>query len=242
MMRTVKEDSKLTGVSVRTLHHYDAIGLLKPTKVTAAGYRLYDDTALSRLQSILLFRELQFPLKEIKAILDSSSFDPSAALTQQIELLELQYKHIGELISFAREIQKKGVNEMNFHVFDKSEIEQYKAEARAKWGGTKAYQEYEQKQKSGHDFSKTTSQLMHLFVEIGALRQLPPADKAVQEKIGALRNFITRNYYTCNPEIFRELGQMYVNDARFKHNIDKAGGEGTAEFVKQAIEVYCAAE
>ena len=131
MMRTVKEVSKLTGVSVRTLHHYDAIGLLKPTKVTAAGYRLYDDTALSRLQSILLFRELQFPLKEIKAILDSSSFDPSAALTQQIELLELQYKHIGELISFAREIQKKGVNEMNFHVFDKSEIEQYKAEARA---------------------------------------------------------------------------------------------------------------
>ena len=141
-MRTVNEVSKLTGVSVRTLHHYDAIGLLKPTGVTKAGYRLYDDTALSRLQSILLFRELQFPLKEIKAILDSSSFDPLEALAQQIELLELQYKHIGELISFAREIQKKGVRQMDFHVFDKSEIEQYKAEARAKWGNTKAYQEY----------------------------------------------------------------------------------------------------
>ena len=126
-MRTVNEVSKLTGVSVRTLHHYDAIGLLKPTEVTEAGYRLYDDTALSRLQNILLFRELQFPLKEIKAILDSSNFDPLEALAQQIELLELQYKHIGELISFAREIQKKGVREMNFHVFDKSEIEQYKA-------------------------------------------------------------------------------------------------------------------
>lgn len=106
-MRTVNEVSKLTGVSVRTLHHYDAIGLLKPTEVTETGYRLYDDTALSRLQNILLFRELQFPLKEIKAILDSSSFDPLEALTQQIELLELQYKHIGKLISFAREIQKK---------------------------------------------------------------------------------------------------------------------------------------
>ena len=94
---------------MRTLHHYDAIGLLKPTEVTKAGYRLYDDTALGRLQNILLFRELRFPLKEIKAILDSPDFDPSEALAQQIRLLELQYKHLGELISFAREIQEKGV-------------------------------------------------------------------------------------------------------------------------------------
>lgn len=227
---------------MRTLHHYDAIGLLKPAKTTEAGYRLYDDTALSRLQDILLFRELQFPLKEIKAILDSPGFDPSEALTQQIELLELQYKHIGELISFAREIQKKGVREMNFRVFDNSEIEQYKAEAKAKWGGTEAYQEYEQKQKSGHDFSETASQLMNLFSEIGALRQLPPDDKAVQEKIGILQNFITSNYYTCTDEILRSLGQMYVSDERFKHNIDKAGGEGTAEFVNQAIAFYCSNE
>ena len=241
-MRTVNEVSKLTGVSVRTLHHYDAIGLLKPTGVTKAGYRLYDDTALSRLQSILLFRELQFPLKEIKAILDSSSFDPLEALAQQIELLELQYKHIGELISFAREIQKKGVRQMDFHVFDKSEIEQYKAEARAKWGNTKAYQEYEQKQKNGHDFNETASQLMNWFFEIGALRQLSPADQTVQEKIGALQNFITAHYYTCTNEILRGLGQLYVSDERFRHNIDKAGGEGTAEFVKQAIEIYCADE
>ena len=133
-MRTVKEVSKLTGVSVRTLHHYDAIGLLKPTEVTKAGYRLYDDTALGRLQNILLFRELRFPLKEIKAILDSPDFDPSEALAQQIRLLELQYKHLGELISFAREIQEKGVRKMDFHVFDKSEIEEYKAEAKEKWG------------------------------------------------------------------------------------------------------------
>lgn len=241
-MRTVNEVSKLTGVSVRTLHHYDAIGLLKPTKVTEAGYRLYDDTALSRLQNILLFRELQFPLKEIKAILDSSSFDTLEALTQQIELLELQYKHIGELLSFAREIQKKGVKEMNFHIFDKSEIEQYKAEAKAKWSETKEYQEYVQKQKSGYDFSEATSQMTNLFIEIGALTQLSPADKAVQEKIGDLQNIITSNYYTCSAEILRGLGQMYVSDERFKHNIDKVGGEGTAEFVKQAIEIYCSKE
>ena len=106
-MRTVNEVSKLAGVSVRTLHHYDAVGLLKPTEVTQAGYRLYNDAALRRLQNILLFRELEFPLKEIKTILDSPNFDASQALAQQIELLELKQKHIGQLISFAREIQKK---------------------------------------------------------------------------------------------------------------------------------------
>ena len=118
MMRTVKEVSDLTGVSVRTLHHYDAIGLLSPTKVTGAGYRLYDEEALGRLQSILLFRELQFSLKEIKAILDSPCFDLREALEQQIGLLELQRHRIGALIDFAREIQKKGVSYMDFKVFD----------------------------------------------------------------------------------------------------------------------------
>lgn len=122
-MRTVKEVSQLTGVSVRTLHYYDAIGLLEPTKVTDAGYRMYDDTALSRLQNILLFRELQFPLKEIKEILDSPNFNQEEAVAQQIKLLELQYKHIGELISFAREIQTKGVKIMNFEVFERKKLD-----------------------------------------------------------------------------------------------------------------------
>ncbi|WP_286081242.1 MerR family transcriptional regulator [Parablautia intestinalis] len=238
-MRTVKEVSRLTGVSVRTLHHYDAIGLLKPTEVTRAGYRLYDDTALSRLQSILLFRELQFPLKEIKAILDSPDFDPEEALTQQIKLLEMQYKRMGELISFAREIQKKGVKRMDFQIFDKSEIEQYKAEVKVKWGDTKEYQEYEQRQKNGYDFSKASSQLLNLFSELGALKQLPPDHEKVQEKISAIQDFITRNFYTCTTEIFGKLGQMYAGDERFKHNIDQAGGEGTARFAQQAISVFC---
>lgn len=106
-MNTVKEVSRLTGVSVRTLHYYDAISLLKPSRVTEAGYRLYDDTALRRLQTILLFRELQFPLKEIREILGSPGFDPMEALQQQIHLLELQRRHLDKLISHARQIQKK---------------------------------------------------------------------------------------------------------------------------------------
>lgn len=241
MMRTVKEVSKLTGVSVRTLHHYDAIGLLKPTKVTEAGYRMYDDTALSRLQNILLFRELQFPLKEIKAILDSPDFNPSEAIAQQIGLLELQYKHIGELITFAREIQNKGVIIMNFDIFDKKEIEKYKAEAKEKWGNTKAYREYEQKgiARNEGNYREIGNELMTMFSELGELKHLAPDSDEVQKKISALQRFITDNYYVCTNEILSGLGEMYVCDKRFQKNIDRAGGDGTAEFVSQAISVYC---
>ena len=240
-MRTVKEISKLTGVSVRTLHHYDAIGLLKPTKVTEAGYRMYDDTALSRLQNILLFRELQFPLKEIKVILDSPDFNPSEAIAQQIELLELQYKHMGELIAFAREIQNKGVTAMNFDVFCKNEIEKYKSEVIAKWGNTKAYQEYRQKDIAQNEggYSKIANELMTMFSELGGLKHLTPDSDEVQKKISALQKFITDNYYVCTNEILNGLGQMYVGDERFRKNIDRAGGDGTAEFASQAISVYC---
>ena len=237
-MRTVKEVSRMTGVSVRTLHHYDAIGLLKPTAVTGAGYRLYDDAALSRLQNILLFRELQFPLKEIKAILDSPDFDPAAALEQQIRLLELQYRHIGDLIAFARALQKKGEVIMDFKPFDTSEMEQYKAEAKAKWGDTSAYREFAQKDAAG--VAQSSRELMELLAGFGALRQLPPDAPAVQEKTAALQAFITEHYYTCTGEVLHSLGQMYTEDERFRRNIDQAGGEGTAAFVRQAIEAYCA--
>ena len=98
VMMTVNEVSKLTGVSARTLHYYDTIGLLKPAQMTESGYRLYDDAALERLQSILLFRELQFPLKEIRNILDSPNFDRNKALDQQITLLRMKKEHIENLI------------------------------------------------------------------------------------------------------------------------------------------------
>ena len=237
-MWTVKQVSRITGVSVRTLHHYDAIGLLKPAKVTDAGYRLYDDTALRRLQNILLFRELQFPLKEIKAILDSPDFDPTAALEQQIRLLEMQRRHIDDLISFARALQQKGVNMMDFKAFDTSEMEQYKAEAKARWGDTEAYRECARKEAAGADFAKSGREMMELFTGFGALRQLPPDVPAVQEKVAALQTFITEHYYTCTKEMLNSLGQMYTQDERFRQNIDRVSGEGTAAFVKLAIEAY----
>ncbi len=238
---SVHEVAELTGITARTLHYYDKIGLLKPTKVTGAGYRMYDSTALSRLQSVLLFRELEFPLKEIKAILDSPGFDQSEVIAQQITLLELQYKHIGELITFTREIQKKGVAAMSFDVFDKSGIKKYEAEVKAKWGNTKAYQEYRQKDIARNEgsYSKIENELLTMFSELGGLRHLTPDSDEVQKKISELQKFITDNYYVCTNKILSGLGEMYVCDERFKNNIDKAGGDGTAGFVKQAIVVYC---
>lgn len=241
-MRTIAEVSQLTGISARALHHYDAIGLLKPTDVTAAGYRLYDDTALGRLRNILMFREVGFPLKEIKAILDNPDFDPAEALEQQIQLLELQRERIGKLISFAREIQKKGVENMNLGAFSKSELENYGTEVKERWGATELYQEYERKNKGKRkdELKDEENQLMDIFAELGELRRLSPDDTAAQEKIGTLRQFITEHYYICTNETLKCLGQMYTHDERMKRNIDQAGGVGTADFASQAILAYCA--
>ena len=240
-MKTVKEVSLLTGVSVRTLHHYDAIGLLKPTRVTEAGYRLYDDTALRRLQTILLFRQLQFPLKEIRDILDSPGFDPMEALTQQIHLLELQRKHLDNLISHARKIQTTGVFSMDFSTFDTTELDQYTAEAKARWGKTKAWQEYEQKAagQTAEQKQSTGDALMDIFARFGKIRHLSPESQEAQELVASLQDFITRHYSTCTKPILQGLGQLYIAGDSMTENIDKAGGEGTARFAHDAIEIFC---
>ena len=240
-MKTVKEVSLLTGVSVRTLHHYDAIGLLKPTRVTEAGYRLYDDTALRRLQTILLFRQLQFPLKEIREILDSPGFDPMEALTQQIHLLELQRKHLDNLISHARKIQTTGVFSMDFSTFDTTELDQYTAEAKARWGKTKAWQEYEQKAagQTAEQKQSTGDALMDIFARFGKIRHLSPESQEAQELVASLQDFITRHYYTCTKPILQGLGHLYIAGDSMTENIDKAGGEGTARFAHDAIEIFC---
>jgi len=235
MMKTVKEISRLTGVSVRTLHYYDEINLLKPTETTDAGYRLYDDTALERLHSILLFRELQFPLGEIKAILDSNGFDKEAALKEQIKLLEMQKNRLDKIIDSARKLLMKGNDNMNFSAFNKSEIDKYADEAKRKWENTAAYKEFAEKHSDSDD---KTEEFMQIFAEIGKIKHLEPDSQTVQSMIKKLQNFITENYYTCTDDILKGLGQMYIADERFKNNIDSAGGNGTAEFTAQAINTY----
>ena len=135
-MRTVNEVSKMTGVSIRTLHYYDQIGLLSPTSVTEAGYRLYDDTALERLQQILLFKELEFPSKEIKEIIDAPDFDRNKALQQQIELLTMKKEHLENLIDFARGLKLLGVRKVDFKVFDTKKIDEYSKRAKKQWEKT----------------------------------------------------------------------------------------------------------
>jgi len=227
-------------VSVRALHHYDAIGLLKPTKVTDAGYRLYDEAALRKLQTILLFRQLQFPLKDIKQILDSTGFDPAEALQDQIRLLELQRDHLTQLIAHAREIQRTGVIPMDFTPYDRTQIEAYTAKAKAKWGKTDAYKEFEQKTagQSAVQMQETGNDLMAIFARFGRIRHLPPVSEEAQALVKELQNFITAHYYTCTNQILAGLGQMYIAGDSMTENIEQAGGSGTAEFVQQAIEIY----
>ena len=240
-MKTVKEASRITGVSVRTLHHYDAIDLLKPAQVTEAGYRLYDDASLQRLHAIMLLKELQFSLKDIKEILDAPGFDPMEALSQQIRMLELQRQHLTDLINHAREIQKTGGIPMDFSSFNTEKIDRYAKEAKEKWGKTDAYKEYESKTsgQSKAQMQECGDRLMDIFRQFGAIRHLSPASNEAHAMVEKLQAFITENYYNCTKQILFGLGQMYAAGDEMNENIDKAGGEGTGAFARDAITIYC---
>lgn len=237
-MKTVKQVSEMTGVSIRALHHYDAIGLLPPTKVTASGYRLYDDTALMRLQTILLFRALKFPLKEIQEILDSPNFDRARALEQQIHLLQLQMEQTRKLLDLARAIQSNGGNIMDFTAFDTTKLDDYAAQAKAAWGDTEAYREYAAKDYGREEEMQMAAALMGIFRALGNVRPKGPESPEAQTLVARLREMITENYYTCTPEILAGLGEMYAAGGDMTENIDRAGGAGTAIFTQKAIEYY----
>ena len=238
-MKTIREVCALTGLTARTLHHYDAIGLLKPTVVTQAGYRLYDDEALRRLQAILLFRELEFPLKEIKTILDAPDFDQKEALEQQVKLLELRIEHLQRLIELAKTTQKGG-NNMNFQAFDHTELDQYAQEVKERWGGSAAYAESREKlkDKTKEEVDAMGEEMMEIFTRLGQMRGQRADSPEVQALVTELQDFISGHYYHCTDEILAGLGEMYVADQRMKANIDRAGGEGTAAFAAQAIQSH----
>ncbi len=238
---TVKEVSRLTGVSIRTLQYYDRIGLLKATAYTEAGYRLYDDTALEQLQQILLFRELEFPLKDIRKILSSADFDRNRALQQQIELLELKKEHIENLITLARGIKLVGGRCMDFSAFDAKKLDEYARQAKESWGKSDAYQEFEEKSK---DRTRETEEaiaagLMEIFAEMGKIKTGSPEGEDAQALVKKLQSYITEHYYRCTGQILLGLGQMYAAGGEFTGNIDAVGGAGTAEFANAAIQVYC---
>lgn len=240
-MMTVKEVSKLAGVSIRALQYYDKIGLLHPAKHTEAGYRLYDDAALERLQQIMLFRELEFSLKEIQNILDNPEFDRDFALEQQIKMLTLKRDHLDGLISFAREQKELGGKPMSFDAFNNKKLEEYAKEAKEKWADTMAYSEYQEKSKAR---SKETEAmlgqgLMDIFAEFGKAKHLPNESPEVQALVEKLQSYISNHYYLCTKDILSSLGQMYRSGGAFTDNIDAVGGNGTAEFAASAISAFC---
>ena len=242
-MMTVHEVSRLTGVSIRTLQYYDRIGLLHPAAYSGAGYRLYDGTALETLQQILLFKELEFPLKDIQRIIRSPSFDRRKALDQQIRLLELKKEHLDNLIRLARDISTEGVKtNMDFAAFDTKKMDEYAARAKESWGETPAYREYEQKTRgrTKDETMEISGQMMDIFAEFGAIRGGDPAAPEAQALVRKLRDFISAHYYTCTDAILAGLGQMYAAGGEMTENIDRHGGAGTAAFAGRAIKAFCA--
>ena len=244
-MMTVREVAKLAGVSVRTLHHYDQIGLLPPAARSDSGYRLYDDDSLRRLQQILLLRELEFSLADIQVIVCAPGFDWRHALEQQVRLLELKREHIDNLIDLATNVMLGKADHMDFTAFDKDKLDSYAAEAKAAWGQTAEYREFEQKFASQPASSqqKEAEQMMSIFAELGSVREQGdgPASPAAQQLVARLQNHISENFYTCTDEILDSLGEMYAQGGDFTSNIDNMGGEGTAVFTRDAIRAYLSA-
>lgn len=240
MRMLVRDFAEFTGVSVRTLHYYDEIGLLEPADVDKfTGYRYYDENSLLRMQEILFYRELDFSLKSIGEILSSQSYSKNDALKEQKHLLTLKKERLERLIS-AIDNAMKGENVM--HAFDNSDFEKYKAEAQERWGKTDAYKQYEEKTKhhsakKHNDLAEGMDRIMADFALCMKNGKTPDSTEA-QSLVQQLQNHITENYYRCTNEILAGLGQMYVADERFKSNIDKHG-DGTAAFISNAVEAYC---
>ena len=240
MKLQIKEFAALTGVSVRTLHYYDEIGLLRPAQVDrSSGYRRYDEDSLLRMQEILFYRELGFSLKRIAEILSDPHYDKSKALLEQKQLLILKKARLERLIS-AIDGAVKGENVMN--AFDSKELDAYKAEAKERWGASAAYQDYARRtrQYSGADWDQAAEALDRVMAEFARCKDAgnAPDSAPAQELAARLQQCITAHYYACTKEILAGLGQMYSAYERFRQNIDRHG-DGTAAYVGEAIAVYC---
>ena len=244
MKMHIKEFAKLCGVSVRTLHYYDEIGLLKPAFVDEQNsYRFYDEKSLMRIQEILFFKELDFPLKSISEILSSPDYDKQKALKEQRKLLILKKQRLERIIDALDNAQK---GKITMNAFDNNDYDtarkQYEVEAKERYGKTDAYKEHEQKTASysKDKWQQVNDGLNSVLAEFAVCLQngqVPDCDEA-QSLVKKLQNYITENFYTCTNEILKGLGQMYVADERFKANIDKHA-DGTAQFISKAIETYC---
>ena len=194
-----------------------------------------------RLYLIIVYRELGFSLKKIADILDAPDFDRNKALDDQIALLEQKREQLQNRIYFARGIKLTGVRHLNYEGFDYKKIDDYSAQAKTMWGKTEAWKEFEQKSKgrTGEDARAIGDEMMALFTRVGSLRHLEPGSKEVQAWVAQLQAFITEHYYTCTKPMLKCLGEMYAGGGSMTENIDNAGGHGTGDFAKRAIDIFC---
>jgi DNA-binding transcriptional MerR regulator len=241
---TVGGLARISGVTVRTLHHYDEIGLVVPEGRTRAGYRTYGAKEIERLQEVLFFRELGFALEEIKRIVGRPGYSRAEALRRQREMLESQADHLLALIDTvdkALHAERTGVkmsNEDALGVFGEFDPGEYEAEARKRWGESDAYKQSAKRTASygKQDWQRIKDEadgINQRFLRLMAAGT-DAADDAAMDVAEEHRGHITKWFYDCPKEIHAGLGQMYSTDIRFKENIDKAG-EGLAEYMSAAI-------
>lgn len=241
---TVGDVAKRAGISVRTLHHYDEIGLLSPSERSAAGYRLYDGGDVARLQQILFYRELGLPLEEISRVMSDPGFDRVEALREQRARLEARAEHVRKMIDAvddAIDSAERGTtmstNEMLgvFGDFDPAEHEQ---EARERWGHTDAYKESARRtaEYTKEDWERLAAEAEEIYQAFMDLKEaaVPPDSEEAMDIAERHRAHIGDWFYECPPEIHVGLGEMYVQDSRFTEGIDKHG-EGLAHYMSEAI-------
>ncbi len=244
MALTVSQVAAVAGVSVRTLHHYDEIGLLRPSGRSAAGYRLYSDGDVERLQQVLFFRALELPLDDIHRIMSDPEFDVASALRMQRQLLAEKTVKLRALVSavdaaLARLERKQPIQESEMkEMFEGFDPAQYEAEAEQRWGHTDAYKESKRRaaRYTRNDWETIKAEAMAPFAALGALMAAgKPADGVeAMDAAEAHRQHIERWFYTCPRSMHAGLGQLYIDDPRFTANIDKFGA-GLSMYAAQAF-------
>jgi MerR family transcriptional regulator, thiopeptide resistance regulator len=240
-MKTVGEVAELAGVTVRTLHHYDELGLLSPSDRSEAGYRLYSYADLARLQEILIWRQLGFALAEIQALLDDPGYDRISALERQRELVDREVERLAALagaIEAALAAERHGTQLEEDTMFEGFDPTQYEDEVRERWGDTDAYRESARRTQGYGDaeWAAIRAESEEIVSELVALMQAGepadgPAARALAERH---REHITRWFYPCSPQMHRALGEMYVADARFAGNYEQVA-PGFAGYFRDAI-------
>lgn len=244
MKYKVKEVADLVGISVRTLHHYDEIGLLIPDETTDVGYRLYSDDNLETLQQILFFRELDFPLNEIKQIIHSPSFDRQEALRLHRDMLLNKRNRIDKMITTIDNTIKHTKGEINMSNKEKFEgfdfnHNPYEEEARQRWGDAAIDRSNAKLGNLSEEEQKQLGEQMNtIYKELADVKDGAPDSVQAQDAIKKWYDFLNQNtghHYSL--AAFKSLGQMYVADQRFTKNIDQFG-EGLAQFMCDAMAVF----